>query len=102
MKKTTRPIEMALEAAALVMQSGGSTVAAERSFSNVLSGFNEKSVSAVWRLDFVIARSASETDSSIALRTLGPIGVNLIGGSEVRVARAGGQSWWGVLFCTEL
>jgi hypothetical protein len=39
-----QPVEMALEAALLVMQNGGSTVAAERSFSNILKGYKKDGI----------------------------------------------------------
>ncbi|MGB7946882.1 MAG: threonine/serine exporter family protein [Candidatus Binatia bacterium] len=78
-----QPVEMALEAALLVMQNGGSTVAAERSFSNILKGYKKDGVAAVWRLDFIAATSTADGQSSAVVRPVGPLGVNLVRASEV-------------------
>ena len=80
-----RPLEIALDAALLVMRNGGSTVAAERSFSAILKGLGEQAVASVWRLDFV---AASNADRSI-VRSVGPIGVNLTRASEVALLGEG-------------
>ncbi len=80
-----QPVEMALEAAAIVMQSGGSTVAADRTFTNILRGYKKEGVAAAWRLDFIVATSAEEGRLSTVVRPLGPIGVNLTRASEVAV-----------------
>jgi uncharacterized membrane protein YjjP (DUF1212 family) len=80
-----QPIEMALEAALIVMQHGGSTVAADRSFTNILTGYKQEGVSAAWRLDFIAATSAEEGQSSTVVRPVGPIGVNLVRAAEVAV-----------------
>ena len=53
-----QPVEMALEAAAIVMQNGGSTVAADRTFTNILKGYKKAGVAAAWRLDFIAATSS--------------------------------------------
>ena len=96
-----QPVDMALDAAAIVMQNGGSTVAADRTFINILSGYKKKGVAASWRLDFIVATSAEEGQSSTVVRPIGPIGVNLTclrsGGSwrsrgQRRVAAAGLQA----------
>ena len=50
-----QPVEMALEAAAIVMRNGGSTVAANRTFTNILRGYKKEGVAAAWRLDFIVA-----------------------------------------------
>jgi uncharacterized membrane protein YjjP (DUF1212 family) len=84
-RETMQPVEMALEAALIVMQNGGSTAAADRSFTNVLAGYKKEGVSAVWRLDFIAASSTGEGQASTAVRTVGPIGVNLARASEVAV-----------------
>lgn len=78
-----QPVEMALETALLVIQNGGSTVAANRSFSNILKGYKQSGVSAVWRLDFIAAHITSNGQSSTAVRPVGPIGVNLVRVAEV-------------------
>jgi uncharacterized membrane protein YjjP (DUF1212 family) len=85
-------VERALDVALIVMQNGGSTVMADRTFTNTLKGYKEDGVSAVWRLDFVAASSVAQGQSSAVLRPVGPIGVNLVRASEAallgeRVAR---------------
>ena len=92
MEKTIRPVEMALDAAVLVLQNGGSTVAAERSFSRILTGYKEAGVTAVWRLDFIALGGTPDGERSTVVRSVGPIGVNLVRAGEVaalgdRVAR---------------
>jgi uncharacterized membrane protein YjjP (DUF1212 family) len=67
------------------MQNGGSTVAADRSFANILKGYHQEEVAAVWRLDFVAATNAVGGQSSTIVRPVGPIGVNLVRASEVAV-----------------
>jgi len=67
------------------MQNGGSTVAAVRSFENILKAYKKSGVSAVWRLDFIAATGVGEGPSSTFLRPVGPIGVNLSRASEVAV-----------------
>ncbi len=85
-------VEMALETALVVLRNGGSTVAAERCFANVLKGFADEGVVAVWRLDFVAATETVTGHSSTVVRSVGPIGTNLVRASEAallgeRVAR---------------
>ena len=75
-------VERALDVALIVMQNGGSTVLADRTFQNVLKGYKQDGVSAAWRLDFVAASSSAEGRSSTVLRPVGPIGVNLVRASE--------------------
>ena len=72
------PIEMALETALLVIQNGGSTGAADRSLANILKGWKTDGVSVIWRLDFVAVTTTVEGRSSTSLRSVGPIGVNLV------------------------
>jgi uncharacterized membrane protein YjjP (DUF1212 family) len=79
------PVERALDVALIVMQNGGSTVMADRTFQNILEGYNQDGVSAAWRVDFVAASSVAEGQSSTVLRPVGPIGVNLIRTSEAAV-----------------
>jgi uncharacterized membrane protein YjjP (DUF1212 family) len=82
--ESTQPAEIALEAALLVMRSGGSTVAAERSFANILKGYKEK-VTTVWRIDFIAITNVMKGQSSTVVRPVGPLGVNLFRASEVAV-----------------
>ena len=70
-------VDIALDAAVLVMQNGGHTVAAGRTFSNVLKGCAMEGVSAAWRLDCVSATVDAPGGSSAFVRPVGPIGVNL-------------------------
>jgi uncharacterized membrane protein YjjP (DUF1212 family) len=74
----------ALDAALIVMQSGGSTAAAERSFSDILAGARREATLAIWRLDFIAANSIENPSNSV-LRPVGPIGVNLARASAVAV-----------------
>jgi hypothetical protein len=45
-------IDRALDLALIVIENGGSTVMADRTFRNVLKGYGLNGVSVVWRLDF--------------------------------------------------
>lgn len=93
--EATRPgqaIERALDVALIVLKNGGSTVAADRTFRNVLRGFKQDGASAAWRLDFVAASGAADGRPMTVLRPVGPIGINLARASEAallgeRVAR---------------
>ncbi len=76
-------VERALDVALVVMQNGGSTAMADRTFQNVLHGYSQKAVTATWRMDFVSATGVAEDHSESIMRPIGPIGVNLI-----RAARA--------------
>jgi uncharacterized membrane protein YjjP (DUF1212 family) len=80
-----QPVERALDVALIVMRNGGSTVMADRTFRNVLKGYNVSGVSAAWRLDFVAASSVAGGRSSTVVRPIGPIGVNLARASEAAV-----------------
>ena len=42
------------------MRNGGSTVAAEQSFTNIVAGYGQQGVSVVWRLDFIAASSTTD------------------------------------------
>lgn len=83
--QAAQPLELALEAALLVMRNGGSTVAAERSFANILKGYRREGVTSIWRLDFIAATGASNGQSFTFVRSVGPIGVNLVRASEIAV-----------------
>jgi uncharacterized membrane protein YjjP (DUF1212 family) len=80
-----QPVEAALETASIVMRNGGSTVAAARTFTNILTGYKVKGVSGVWRLDFIAATGAIEGQSFTDMRPVGPIGVNLVRASEMEI-----------------
>jgi uncharacterized membrane protein YjjP (DUF1212 family) len=88
----THRLETALDAALIVMKSGGSTAATARSFANILNGCEIEDVAAVWRLDFIAATGKTRNGRMAALRQVGPIGINLVRAAEVvalseRVAR---------------
>ncbi len=88
----THRLDLALDAAVVVMRNGGSTAAAARSFANILNGCEIEGVAAVWRLDFGAASGESKEGRLTALRSVGPIGVNLVRAGEMvtlseRVAR---------------
>jgi uncharacterized membrane protein YjjP (DUF1212 family) len=85
MKERTgmQAVEVALDAAMQVMQNGGSTIAADRTFSNVLNGFKKEGILAVWRLDFIALSAGALADSSAVIRPVGPIGSNLARASQV-------------------
>ena len=70
-------VDIALNAAVLVMQNGGHTVAAGHTFSNVLKGCAMEGVSAAWRLDCVSATVDAPGGSSAFVRPVGLIGMNL-------------------------
>ena len=78
-------VEIASEAALLVIRNGGSTVAAARSFANMLKGFGEEHADTVWRLDFIATTHAAQGQLSTVVRPVGSIGVNLTRASEVAV-----------------
>ncbi|MDX9788192.1 MAG: threonine/serine exporter family protein [Desulfobacterales bacterium] len=80
-----QPVERALDVALIVMQNGGSTAMADRTFQNVIKGCKQNSVTAAWRLDFVAANCVAEGRSSTILRPVGPIGVNLNRASEAEI-----------------
>ncbi len=83
--RAMQPIERALDVALIVMQNGGSTVMADRTFQNILKGYKQDGVVAAWRIDFVAVSGTAEGQSSTVLRPVGPIGVNLICASEATV-----------------
>jgi len=80
-----QPVDIAAEAALLVLRNGGSTVAADRSFGNILKGYHQQGVAAIWRLDFIATTQTAEGGSSSVVRPVGPIGVNLTRASELAV-----------------
>lgn len=77
-----KPVERALDLGLIVLQSGGSTEMADRTFRNVLKGYRQEDVSAAWRIDFVAACSRTEGRSETILRPVGSIGANLNRTSE--------------------
>jgi uncharacterized membrane protein YjjP (DUF1212 family) len=82
-------INTALDAALIVLENGGSTNLAERTFTNILRSFPndddaaQRGVAAVWRTDFVAVSAASgEGPSSTVLRRVSSIGMSLFRASE--------------------
>lgn len=78
------PLDIALEAALVIMRNGGSSNAAQRSFSNILKGAGFAGVAAIWRLDFIAAYHG--VDDRTHVRAVGPIGINLARVSETVMA----------------
>lgn len=86
-----RPFQCAIDVALIVMQNGGSTGAADRTFQNILRGHGQEG-SATWRLDIVTACGVAAGQPVTVLRPVGAIGINLVRASEAvvlgeRVAR---------------
>src|SRR5512142_830841 len=80
-----QPLEQAVEVALIVIQTGGSTSMADRTFRNILKGYGEEGGSAAWRMDAVVAGGAAGERSSMVMRRVGPIGVSLDRASEAAV-----------------
>jgi uncharacterized membrane protein YjjP (DUF1212 family) len=85
-------IEAALDTAVLIMENGGSTVAANRAFAHVLAGHGKEGVTPVWRLDLVVVNAAEGSVSTTVVRPIAIPGINLLRASEAmalaeRVAR---------------
>jgi len=80
-----RAVEVAIDAALVIMQNGGSTVAAERAFSSILKRYGEEGVTAAWRLDFIVVTAAAEGGSSTFVREVGTTGMNLARASAAMV-----------------
>lgn len=75
-------IEAALDTAVLIMESGGSTVAANRAFAHVLAGYGKECATPVWRLDLVVVKASVEPDSATVVRPIGIPGINLSRAAE--------------------
>jgi len=81
-------VETALVAAVIVLESGGSTSLAERTFNNILKAYSKNDaararVAPVWRSDFVaVSVSPIGSPSSTILRSLGVLGFSLFRASE--------------------
>ncbi len=82
---TMEPVERALDVALIVMRNGGSTKMADRTFKNILKGYERDGVFVIWRLDFAVATSAAAGQPSAVYRPVGPMGVNLTRASEAEV-----------------
>lgn len=78
-------VELALDMALLVLESGGSTSMADRTFANVLKGFRQEGVSALWRLDFITAVTERDGRSSTIVRPVSPVKLNLVRASEAAI-----------------
>jgi uncharacterized membrane protein YjjP (DUF1212 family) len=62
----------------IVLENGGTTALAERTFNNVLAGFQKSGVAAIWRIDYVSVAGAPANGHAASLVTPGgPIGLNL-------------------------
>lgn len=90
-EKVMEQIDRALDVALIVIENGGSTVMADRTFRYVLKGYGLNGVSVVWRLDFAAANIEGEVSRTV-LRPVSAIGINLNRVSEAvllgkRIAR---------------
>jgi len=82
-------VETALDAAVIVLENGGSTKLAERTFNNILTAFRKQGnaanegVAAVWRSDFVaVSVSPVGSPSSTIMRRVASLGFTLVRASE--------------------
>ncbi len=87
-----KAIEVALDTAVLIMENGGSTVAANRAFAHVLAGYQKEGVTPVWRLDLVVVKAPEESVPATLFRPIAVPSINLLCASEAmalaeRVAR---------------
>ncbi len=82
---TVLKVEKALEMALIVIQNGGSTGRAERTFRNILAGYGQAQPSVAWRLDVVIACGMEEGRPWTVVRPVGPMGLNLVRASAAEV-----------------
>jgi len=71
-------IERALDVALIVIENGGATANAERTFRNVLRGHKQEGGAVGWRLDLVTVSGAGDGGTSTVVRAIGPVGVNLV------------------------
>ncbi len=79
-----RPImESLLNAAAIVLENGGSATMAERALKNLARGFDRADINAVWRLDAIFATGREDGRRVTMFWPVGPIGLNLVRASEV-------------------
>jgi uncharacterized membrane protein YjjP (DUF1212 family) len=72
-----------LDAAAIVLESGGSAAMADRTLQDLALGLGCADLVAVWRLDAVSATGREEGRPITMLRPMGPVGLNLARASEV-------------------
>ena len=75
-------IEAALDTAGLIIENGGSTVAANRAFAHVLAGYRKEGATPVWRLDHVIVNAPGESGSATVVRPIATPGINLLRAAE--------------------
>ena len=75
-------IDTALDTAVLIIENGGSTVAANRAFAHVLAGYRKEGVTPVWRLDHVIVSAPGESVSATVVRPIATPGINLLRAAE--------------------
>jgi uncharacterized membrane protein YjjP (DUF1212 family) len=79
----TPTLESLLDAAAMVLQNGGSAAMADGALKNLAHGFGRGEVAAVWRLDGILATGREEGRPVTLLRPIGPVGLSLARASEV-------------------
>jgi uncharacterized membrane protein YjjP (DUF1212 family) len=71
--------------ALIVIESGGSTASAERTFRNVLKGYKQDGGAVGWRMDLVTVGGAGDAGTSTVVRAIGPVGVDLVRASAAVV-----------------
>ncbi len=75
-------IDAAMDTAALVFQSGGTTNLADTTLRNVLLGHNVENASTVYRIDYIAAHVVEDDCPRTILRPLKPLGLHLARASE--------------------
>lgn len=70
-------VETALDVALLVMENGGSTFRADKTFHAILSGLHQSGVTALWQLNMVTVFIEEDGQTATLLRLIGPSGANL-------------------------
>jgi uncharacterized membrane protein YjjP (DUF1212 family) len=76
-------MERLLDAAAVVLESGGSAAMADRALTNLARAFHQADIDTVWRLDAILATSRAGGRPITMLRRIGPVGLNLARASAV-------------------
>ena len=79
----TEHVNLALDAAALMVVSGGPTIAANQLLTNLLQMFKSKLPLLAWRTDFILGNSEQSGEQTLFVRTISGVGVNLSRVSEL-------------------
>ncbi len=78
-------IDSILDAAAMVVENGGSTALADRVLGNVAKGLGLEGLSAVWRVDCLLVSYPENGRTVTLMRPIDPAGLNLVRVSETAV-----------------